>query len=154
MKMIEGGVTAAQGFVAGGIHCGIRKNKSKPDLAMIYSEKPCAAAAVYTQNLVKGAPILVTRKNIADGAAKAVICNSGNANTCNADGEEKAQAMCDLTAQALGIAPPGRGGGFHRGYRPGAAHRAHRKFRGGPNVGSLQGGRHRRRGGHHDYRYR
>ena len=105
MKMIEGGVTAAQGFVAGGIHCGVRKNKSKPDLAMIYSEKPCAAAAVYTQNLVKGAPILVTQKNIADGTAKAVICNSGNANTCNADGEEKAQTMCDLTAQALGIAP-------------------------------------------------
>ena len=105
MKMIEGGVTAAQGFVAGGIHCGVRKNKSKPDLAMIYSEKPCAAAAVYTQNLIKGAPILVTQKNIADGAAKAVICNSGNANTCNADGEEKAQAMCDLTAQALGIDP-------------------------------------------------
>ena len=105
MKMIEGGVTAAQGFVAGGIHCGVRKNKSKPDLAMIYSEAPCAAAAVYTQNLVKGAPILVTQKNIADGAAKAVICNSGNANTCNADGEEKAQAMCYLTAQALGIAP-------------------------------------------------
>ena len=105
MKMIEGGVTAARGFVAGGIHCGVRKNKSKPDLAMIYSEKPCAAAAVYTQNLVKGAPILVTQKNIADSAAKAVICNSGNANTCNADGEEKAQAMCDLTAQALGIAP-------------------------------------------------
>ena len=105
MKMIEGGVTAAQGFVAGGIHCGVRKNKSKPDLAMIYSEKPCAAAAVYTQNLVKGAPILVTQKNIADGAAKAVICNSGNANTCNADGVEKAQAMCDLAAQALGIEP-------------------------------------------------
>ena len=105
MKMIEGGVTAAQGFVAGGIHCGVRKNKSKPDLAMIYSEAPCAAAAVYTQNLVKGAPILVTQKNIADGAAKAVICNSGNANTCNADGEEKAQAMCDLTAQALSIDP-------------------------------------------------
>ena len=105
MKMIEGGVTAAQGFVAGGIHCGVRKNKSKPDLAMIYSEAPCAAAAVYTQNLVKGAPILVTQKNIADGAAKAVICNSGNANTCNADGEEKAQTMCDLAAQALGIEP-------------------------------------------------
>ncbi len=105
MKMIEGGVTEAQGFVAGGIHCGVRKNKSKPDLAMIYSEKPCAAAAVYTQNLVKGAPILVTQKNIADGAAKAVICNSGNANTCNADGEEKAQTMCDLAAQALGIEP-------------------------------------------------
>ena len=105
MKMIEGGVTAAQGCVAGGIHCGVRKNKSKPDLAMIYSEKPCAAAAVYTQNLVKGAPILVTQKNIADGTAKAVICNSGNANTCNADGEEKAQTMCDLAAQALGIEP-------------------------------------------------
>ena len=105
MKMIEGGVTAAQGFVAGGIHCGVRKNKSKPDLAMIYSQTPCAAAAVYTQNLVKGAPILVTRKNIANGYARAVICNSGNANTCNADGEEKAQAMCDLTAQALGIDP-------------------------------------------------
>ena len=105
MKMIEGGVTAAQGFVAGGIHCGVRKNKSKPDLAMIYSQTPCAAAAAYTQNLVKGAPILVTRKNIANGYARAVICNSGNANTCNADGEEKAQAMCDLTAQALGIDP-------------------------------------------------
>ena len=105
MKMIEGGVTAAQGFVAGGIHCGVRKNKSKPDLAMIYSEKPCTAAAVYTRNLVKGAPILVTQKNLADGTAKAVICNSGNANTCNADGVEKAEAMCQLTAKALGIAP-------------------------------------------------
>ena len=105
MKMMEGGVTAAQGFVAGGIHCGVRKNKSKPDLAMIYSEKPCTAAAVYTRNLVKGAPILVTQKNLADGTAKAVICNSGNANTCNADGVEKAEAMCDLAAQALGIEP-------------------------------------------------
>ena len=105
MKMMEGGVTAAQGFVAGGIHCGVRKNKSKPDLAMIYSEKPCTAAAVYTRNLVKGAPILVTQKNLADGTAKAVICNSGNANTCNADGVEKAEAMCQLAAKALGIAP-------------------------------------------------
>lgn len=105
MKMMEGGVTAAQGFVAGGIHCGVRKNKSKPDLAMIYSEKPCTAAAVYTRNLVKGAPILVTKKNIENGFAKAVICNSGNANTCNADGVEKAEAMCQLTAKALGIAP-------------------------------------------------
>ena len=103
MNYIEGGVTAAQGFQAGGIHCGIRKNKSKPDLAMIYSEIPCATAAVYTQNLVKGAPILVTQKNISNGYAKAVICNSGNANTCNADGVEKAEAMCELTAKALGI---------------------------------------------------
>ena len=105
MKMIEGGVTAAQGFVAGGVHCGIRKNKSKPDLAMIYSEKMCAAAAVYTQNLVKGAPILVTKKNIENGRAQAVICNSGNANTCNADGVEKAERMCAIAGQVLGIHP-------------------------------------------------
>ncbi len=105
MKMIEGGVTAAQGFVAGGIHCGVRKNKSKPDLAMIYSESPCSAAAVYTRNLVKGAPILVTKENLKNGQAKAVVCNSGNANTCNADGVEKARAMCELTGKALGIDP-------------------------------------------------
>ena len=105
MKFIEGGVTAAQGFVAGGIHCGIRKNKSKPDLAMIYSGRECSAAAVYTQNLVKGAPILVTKKNIADGKARAVICNSGNANTCNADGVEKAEQMCEIAADVLGIEP-------------------------------------------------
>ena len=105
MKMIEGGVTAALGFAAGGVHCGIRKNKSKPDLAMIRSDRPCAAAAVYTQNLVKGAPILVTQKNIADGFAQAVICNSGNANTCNADGLEKAEKMCELAAAALGLQP-------------------------------------------------
>ena len=105
MKMIEGGVTAAQGFAAGGVHCGIRKNKSKPDLAMIYSEKLCAAAAVYTQNLVKGAPILVTKKNIENGRAQAVICNSGNANTCNADGVEKAERMCAIAGEVLGIHP-------------------------------------------------
>ncbi|MBW7572703.1 bifunctional glutamate N-acetyltransferase/amino-acid acetyltransferase ArgJ [Caproiciproducens faecalis] len=105
MEFTEGGVTAAQGFTAAGIYCGIRKNKSKSDLAMIYSSVPCTVSAVYTQNLVKGAPILVTRKNIADGKAQAVICNSGNANTCNADGEEKAQRMCEIAAKELGIAP-------------------------------------------------
>ena len=105
MNFIDGGVTAAKGFTASGIYCGIRKNKSKPDLALIYASVPCSAAAVYTQNLVKGAPILVTRKNIADGIAQAVICNSGNANTCNADGEEKAQLMCDAAAKELGIQP-------------------------------------------------
>ena len=104
MQFIEGGVTAAKGFLAGGIHCGIRKNKSKADLAMIFSKTPCAAAGVYTQNLVKGAPILVTRKNIADGRAQAVICNSGNANTCNADGIEIAEETCALLAKELGIA--------------------------------------------------
>ncbi len=105
MKWITGGVTAPKGFVANGIHCGIRKNQSKKDLAIVYSEKKCAAAAVYTQNKVYGAPITVTRANLADGFAKAIIVNSGNANTCNGDGVEKAQMMCDLVGEALGIAP-------------------------------------------------
>lgn len=105
MEYIQGGVTAARGFIAGGVHCGIRKNKTKADLAMVYSHKPCTAAAVYTTNLVKGAPILVTRENIADGRAQAVICNSGNANTCNADGVEKAVKMCEIAGKALSIDP-------------------------------------------------
>ena len=103
MKIITGGVCAAKGFQANGIHCGIRKNHSKRDLALIYSEVPASAAAVYTTNLVKGAPLLVTKKHIADGKARAVICNSGNANTCNADGIEIAEAMSELVAQQLSI---------------------------------------------------
>ncbi|MBR1821581.1 MAG: bifunctional glutamate N-acetyltransferase/amino-acid acetyltransferase ArgJ [Clostridia bacterium] len=103
MKLISGGVCAAQGFTAGGIHCGIRKNHEKKDLALILSAVPASAAAVYTTNLVKGAPLLVTKEHIADGVAQAVICNSGNANTCNADGIEIAEKMCDLTAAQLGI---------------------------------------------------
>ena len=100
---IGGSVTAAKGFKASGIHCGIRKNKSKRDLALIYCETKCTAAAVYTTNLVQSSPITVTKKNLQNGYAQAVICNSGNANTCNADGMEKAEMMCQLTAQALGI---------------------------------------------------
>ncbi len=103
MKMIEGGVCAAQGFTAGGVHCGIRKNRSKRDLALIYSSVPATAAAVYTTNLVKGAPLVVTKKNIADGKAQCVICNSGNANTCNANGEEIAEKTCALLAEKLGV---------------------------------------------------
>ena len=103
MKLISGGVCAAQGFRANGVHCGIRKNHSKKDLALIVSEVPAAAAAVYTTNLVKGAPLTVTKNNIADGKAQAVICNSGNANTCNANGIEIAEAMCDLVEQHTGI---------------------------------------------------
>ena len=103
MKIITGGVCAAKGFQANGIHCGIRKNHSKRDLALIYSEVPATAAAVYTTNLVKGAPLLVTKAHIADGRAQAVICNSGNANTCNADGVEIAEAMSALVAQQLSI---------------------------------------------------
>ena len=94
MKIISGGVCAAKGFTASGVHCGIRKNKTKRDLALIYSEKKATAAAVYTTNKVKGAPLTVTKNNIADGFAQAVICNSGNANTCNANGIEIAETTC------------------------------------------------------------
>lgn len=105
MNIIKGGVCAAKGFLANGIHCGIRKNKEKRDLSLIYSEKRGSAAAVYTTNLVKGAPLLVTKSNIADGYASAVICNSGNANTCNADGIMKARLMCDLLSKELDVDP-------------------------------------------------
>lgn len=103
MEFISGGVCAPVGFTANGVHCGIRKNRVKNDLALIYSEKSAAAAAVYTTNLVKGAPLTVTKNHIANGYAQAVICNSGNANTCNADGIEIAEKMSVLAAEALGI---------------------------------------------------
>ena len=103
MRVIEGGVCAAKGFTANGVHCGIRKNHSKKDLALILSSVPASAAAVYTTNLVKGAPLTVTKNHIANGIAQAVICNSGNANTCNANGIEIAEAMSDLVAKALNI---------------------------------------------------
>ena len=104
MKLIEGGVCAAQGYKANGIRCGIRKNKDKRDLSLIVSEVRAACAAVYTTNLVKGAPIIVDKMHLADGHAQAIICNSGNANTCNADGVEIAEKMSKLTADALGLA--------------------------------------------------
>ena len=96
MKKIEGGVCAPAGFKANGVHCGIRKNKAKRDLSLIVSDVRCAAACVYTQNLVKGAPIAVTKEHVKDGYAQAIVCNSGNANTCNADGVEIAEGMCGL----------------------------------------------------------
>lgn len=102
-KIINGGVCAAQGFSANGIHCGIRKNRQKRDLALIMSSVPASAAAVYTTNLVKGAPNTVTKENLADGVARAVICNSGNANTCNANGIEVANKMCALLADEAHI---------------------------------------------------
>lgn len=101
MKTITGGICAAKGYKAVGIHCGIRKNKSKKDLSLIISEKPASAAAVYTTNLVKGAPLLVTKKHISNGVAQAIICNSGNANTCNSNGIEIAEQTCKLVAEAL-----------------------------------------------------
>ena len=103
MKVIEGGVCAAKGFRANGVHCGIRKNHSKKDLSLIFSTVPASAAAVYTTNLVKGAPLTVTKQHLANGTAQAVICNSGNANTCNANGIEIAEEMSALAASALGI---------------------------------------------------
>ncbi len=107
MKIIEngGGICAPKGFLANGIHCGIRKNREKRDLALIYSETPASAAAVYTTNLVKGAPLTVTKKHLENGVAQAVICNSGNANTCNANGIQIAEETCELVATELNISP-------------------------------------------------
>lgn len=116
-KYIEGGVCASKGFKASGVYCGIKKSdapdgnesplKKKNDIALVVSDVMCNAAAVYTQNKVKGAPIIVTKKNLnaTGGKAQAVIVNSKNANTCNADGEQKAEKMCQLTANALNIKP-------------------------------------------------
>ena len=105
LKTTLGGVTAARGFTAGGVHCGIRHNRKKRDIALIVSERRASAAAVYTTNLVKGAPLDVTRAHIADGYASAIVCNSGNANTCNADGIEVAERMAALVGEALSIDP-------------------------------------------------
>ena len=103
IRSISGGVCAAKGFTANGILCGIRKGRTKNDLSLIVSSVPAAAAAVYTQNKVKGAPLTVTKQHISDGKAQAVLANSGNANTCNANGIEIAEAMCRLVADGTGI---------------------------------------------------
>ncbi len=103
MKFIEGGVCAPAGFLAGGVLAGIKKNRTKRDLSLIFSQAEANAAAVYTTNKVKGAPLTVTKENIANGKARAIICNSGNANTCNADGYEVAKTTCALLADALEI---------------------------------------------------
>lgn len=103
LKQIDGGICAPAGFRANGIHCGIRKNKIKKDLALIVADVRCATACVYTTNLVKGAPILVTKQHVADGYAQAVIVNSGNANTCNSDGVEIAEKMCAFVEEHTGV---------------------------------------------------
>jgi len=103
VKEINGGVCAPIGFKANGIHCGIRKNKIKKDFALIVSSVRAVAAGVYTSNLVKGAPVIVTKNHLKDGFARAIICNSGNANTCNSDGIEVAEQMCGLVNQVGGI---------------------------------------------------
>lgn len=103
LKEIHGGVCAPKGYKANGIHCGIRKNKAKRDFALIVSEVRAVAAGVYTTNLVKGAPVIVTKNNLSDGYAQAIICNSGNANTCNSNGIEIAEKMCSLVNEVGGI---------------------------------------------------
>ncbi len=102
-EFIKNGICAPKGFYASGIHCGVRKNRTKKDLALVYSEVKASAAATYTLNKVKGAPIQVCKQHLQDGYAQAMLCNSGNANTCNADGVEIANAMCNLCADTLKI---------------------------------------------------
>lgn len=103
ISTVASGITAPAGFRASGMHCGLRKNKSKSDLALIYADSPCSAAAVYTTNQVFAAPVGITRDHLSDGRAQAIICNSGNANTCNSDGYEKANAVCRALAVEAGI---------------------------------------------------
>lgn len=105
MKFIEGGLCAANGFSAAGIHVGIKTHAEwKKDLALIYSVVPCSAAAVYTKNIVKAAHIYVDKAHLADGVARAAVINSGNANACAPNGEENAEKVCSAVAAALGIA--------------------------------------------------
>jgi glutamate N-acetyltransferase/amino-acid N-acetyltransferase len=103
IEQVDGGVCAPKGFKASGVNCGIRKNKGKRDLSLIVSDVPCSAAAVYTTNKVKAAPIGVTKKHLENGMARAIICNSGNANTCAPNGVEIAEKTCELLAEELGI---------------------------------------------------
>lgn len=103
-KFIDGSVTSPLGFTANGVCAGVKpSNTTKRDLAMIYCEKPCNAAAVFTKNLVKSSTILVSKKHLENGVAQAVIVNSGNANACNADGIEIAEKMCEIAAETLGV---------------------------------------------------
>lgn len=104
MKIISGGITAPCGFYSSGIHCGLRKNKNKKDLALIYCDTLCTASAVYTTNQVKGEPLYVTEEHMKDKKAQAIIINSGNANACTGhDGREKAYKMTELVADKLNI---------------------------------------------------
>ncbi|WP_208560235.1 bifunctional glutamate N-acetyltransferase/amino-acid acetyltransferase ArgJ [Marinilactibacillus kalidii] len=101
LEWIEGNVCAPKGFMAAGVHAGFKYKRK--DLSLIYSEKLCTTASVYTQNKVKGAPLIVTQQHSENGQAQAIICNSGNANTCNANGIEIAEEVCALLAESLAI---------------------------------------------------
>ena len=103
LQQITGGVCAARGFRAAGLHVGVKThNVNKKDVALIVSDTDCAAAAVFTKNVVKAAPIHVTKNHLADGKARAIIANSGNANACAPGGEDNARRMCEAAAAALG----------------------------------------------------
>ncbi len=103
---ISGGVCAAQGFRAAGLHVGVKThNADKKDLGLIVSDVPCTAAAMFTRNVVKAAPIHVTKAHLAHGKVRAIIANSGNANACAPQGEENAERMCAAAAKAIGCAP-------------------------------------------------
>ncbi len=105
MKIISGGVTAAKGFKASGVHAGVKAGSSpdKNDLAMILCDVEAAAAGVYTMNRVKAAPIYVTMEHLEDGVARGIIANSGNANACAPMGHENAVKMCQAAAAATGL---------------------------------------------------
>ncbi len=103
MKGIEGGITAAKGYKTGAVHSGIRASQSKKDLAVIVSDVPCQAAAVYTSNIVKAAPLHITREHLGDGTAQAIVINSGNANACAPRGEENALREAQAAAKLLGL---------------------------------------------------
>lgn len=105
MTIIPKSVTAPKGFLASGVHCGIRKNRDKLDLALILAECECSAVAVYTTNRVQAAPIAVTRRNLENGTARAILANSGNANACAPNGEENAVRMCRALSKEAGIEP-------------------------------------------------
>ena len=102
-KEVTGGVCAAKGFQAAGVHCGFRANPNKKDLALIVADVRCTAAGMYTSNKVKGAPITVDKAHLTDGHAQAILVNSGNANTCAANGIDLANECCRLAAGALGL---------------------------------------------------
>ena len=102
-KEVTGGVCAAKGFQAAGVHCGFRANPNKKDLALIVADVRCTAAGMYTSNKVKGAPITVDKAHLTDGHAQAILVNSGNANTCAANGIDLANECCRLAAGVLGL---------------------------------------------------
>ncbi len=102
-KSIVGGICAPKGFSAAGVHCGIRHNHSKLDLALIKADVRCAGAGCYTTNKVYGAPITVDREHLQDGYAQAIVVNSGNANTCAPNGVQLAKETCEIVAKELGI---------------------------------------------------